>query len=357
MASLSRRFHIVGARRAMRSITRKCVTCRRVYARTQQQLLGQLPADRLIPGPVFQHTGVDYAGPLLIKLGATCRPVLVKAYVSVFVSFSVKAIHLEVVSDLTTDAFIAALRRFIARRGKPSVIWSDHGTNFTGADRELKSLFEFLRRQQTQGTISQFCTAQNIEWKFIPEKAPHFGGLWEAAVKSMKLHLKKIVGGTKLNFEELTTVLSQIEACLNSRPLAIADPDDGVEPLTPGHFLIGQPLEALPDSSSAYQPISSLRRWQFCQALLRQFWERWSTDYLTQLSKFSKWRRPSKNIQVNDVVCIKEDNMVPTQWPLARVTAVYPGTDGRVRVADVKTEKGNYKRPVTKLVLILPNSD
>ena len=122
-----------------------------------------------------------------------------KAYVSVFVSFSVKAIHLELVSDLTTDAFIAALRRFIARRGKPSVIWSDHGTNFTGADRELKSLFEFLRRQQTQGTISQFCTAQNIEWKFIPEKAPHFGGLWEAAVKSMKLHLKKIVGGTGWN--------------------------------------------------------------------------------------------------------------------------------------------------------------
>ena len=164
MASLSRRFHIVGACRAIRPITRKCVICHRVYARTQQQLLGQLPADRLIPGPVFQHTGVDYAGPLLIKLGATRQPVLVKAYVSVFVSFSVKAIHLEVVSDLTTDAFIAALRRFIARRGKPSVIWSDHGTNFTGADRELKSLFEFLRRQQTRYHFSILhCTRHRME--------------------------------------------------------------------------------------------------------------------------------------------------------------------------------------------------
>ena len=189
-----------------------------------------------------------------------------------FVSFSTKAIHLEVVSDLTSEAIIAALRRFIARRGKPSVIWSDHGTNFTGANRELKTLFDFLHKQQTQNTISEFCTAQNIQWKFIPERAPHFGGLWEAAVKSMKIHLKKIVGGTKLNFEELTTVLTQVEARLNSRPLAVADPDDGVEPLTPGHFLIGQPLEALPEPPSSYQPMSTLRRWQLCQALVRQFW-------------------------------------------------------------------------------------
>ena len=134
-ASLSRHFHIVGAHRAIRSITRSCVTCRRVYAKTQQQLLGQLPADRLTPGPVFQHTGVDYAGPLLIKRGATRRPVLVKAYVSVFVSFSTKAIHLEVVSDLTSEAFIAALRRFIAHWGKPSVIWSERrsASSFTSA--------------------------------------------------------------------------------------------------------------------------------------------------------------------------------------------------------------------------------
>ena len=146
-------------------------------------------------------------------------------------------------SDLTTEAFIAALRRFIARRGKPALIWSDHGSNFVGATREIKELFDFLSQQKAQGIISDFCSLQNISWSFIPEHAPHFGGLWEAAVKSMKLHLKRIVAGVKLTFEELTTISSQIEACLNSRPfVSIGCSDDGVEALTPGHFLIGHCL-------------------------------------------------------------------------------------------------------------------
>ena len=171
-------------------------------------------------------------------------------------------------SDLSTDAFIASLRRFTARRGKPTLIWSDHGSNFVGAARELKELAEFLGQQQVQGLISDFCTCQNIQWKFIPEHSPHFGGLWEAAVKSAKTHLKRVVGEVKLTFEELATVLAQIEACLNSRPLApLTTDDDGVEVLTPGHFLIGRPLQSIPDPSFSYRSISLLRR----QALVPSF--------------------------------------------------------------------------------------
>ena len=145
--------------------------------------------------------------------------------------------------------------------------------------REFAELTQFFNDQKTTGEISAFCSTTNIEWKFIPEHAPHFGGLWEAAVRSMKSHLKKVVGDSKLTFEELTTVLSQIEACMNSRPL-IPDPcDDGIEPLTPGHFLIGRPLGALPDPSSSYQSMSILRRWNLCQTLTRHFWKRWSRDY------------------------------------------------------------------------------
>jgi len=119
---------------------------------------------------------------------------IVKSYICVFVSLTVKAVHLELVSDLTTDAFIACLRRFISRRGIPSLIWSDHGTNFIGAARELKDLYKFLHSDQTQASVSDFLSTHNVKWKFIPQQSPHFGGLWAAAVKSMKKHLKHIVG-------------------------------------------------------------------------------------------------------------------------------------------------------------------
>ena len=148
----------------------------------------------------------------------SASPLFVKAYMCIFVSLTVKAVHLEVVSDLTSEAFIATLRRFIARRGHPSRIWSDNGTNFVGANRQLKELYEFLAKQKTEGVISEFCTARNVEWRFIPERGPNFGGLWEATVKSAKTHLKRILGSIKFTFEEFTTVLAQVEACLNSRP-------------------------------------------------------------------------------------------------------------------------------------------
>lgn len=212
-----------------------------------------------------------------------------------------------------------------------------------------------MRAQKTQGLVSEFCSTQNIEWKFIPEHSPHFGGIWEAAVKSMKTHLKRVVGNVKLTFEELCTVLTQVEACLNSRPLvSIPSDDDGIQVLTPGHFLIGRPLEALPDPSFSYRSLSLLRRWHLCQALVRHFWQRWSREYVTSLKRFNKWHHPTRNIQVGDIVLLREDNMTPSKWPLARVTQVYPGSDGLVRVVSAKTSIGVYKRPITKIALLVP---
>ena len=219
---------------------------------------------------------------IYIKYGHVHKPTVVKTYICVFVSLSVKAAHLELVSDLTSEAFVATLRRFIARRGKPSLIWSDHGSNFVGAQKDLKELVEFLEDLKTQNAISQFCTSQRIVWKFIPERSPHFGGLWESCVKSMKGHLKRILSGIKLTFEEYATVLTQVEACLNSRPLiALSCDDDGCEALTPGHFLIARPLEALPDPALSYCDVSLLHRWHLCQDIVRHFWRRLSADYLS----------------------------------------------------------------------------
>ena len=338
-ASLSQRYHIT--------------------ARPRPPMMGQLPLERITPDAVFDRVGLDYAGPLLVKFGHVRRPTVVKCYVCVFVSLSVKAIHLELVSDLTTQAFIAALRRFIARRGKPRLLWSDHGSNFVGAAQNLAELVSFLSQKQAQGEISDFCSSQSIEWRFIPQHAPHFGGLWEAAVKSFKTHLKKVMGNVKLTFEELTTTLTQIESCLNSRPLVPrpSDDDDGVEVLTPGHFLIGRPLEALPDPGSSYRSLNLLRRWDLCQALTRHFWKRWSTEYLSTLRKFAKWHRRTPNLAEGDVVLIREDGLVPTHWPIARVTSTHAGKDGVIRVCTLKTPKGIYTRPAAKLVPLLPVRD
>ena len=354
-ASLATRYHIVKGRMIIRSVYRQCITCRRDSVKPKPQMMGQLPIERVTPGPVFDKTGVDYAGPILIKLGHTRKPTIVKSYICVFVSLTVKAVHLEVVSDLTTKAFIACLRRFIARRGKPSLIWSDNGSNFIGAANEIKQLIQFLNLRATQGSISDFLSSQMIEWKFIPQRAPHFGGLWEAAVKSMKKHLRKVAGEVKLTFEELATVVTQIETCLNRPLVSLASDQEGLETLTPGHFLIGRALEALPDPSFSLNPrdLLLLRRWELCQAIVRHFWKRWSTEYVTNLNRLTKWFNPSRNLCPGDLVLLQEESIIPTKWPLARVVKVHPGRDGFVRVATIKTKTGLYTRPVTKIALLM----
>ena len=353
-ASLSRRYHIVGGHKAIRSITRSCVVCRRCSAKPNPQLMGQLPKERVTPDAVFNNVGLDYAGPVYLKQGSIRKPVIVKAYVCIFVSLSTKAVHIEAVSDLTSEAFLACLRRFISRRGKPTLLWSDHGTNFVGAKRIIKELYEFLKESQTNQAIADFCSTQGIQWDFIPEHAPHFGGLWESAVKSLKTHLCRIVGNSRLNFEELTTVLSQIEACLNSRPLGVIPHynDEGMEVLTPGHFLIGRPIEAVPDHDLSYRPL--LCRLHLCEALVRHFWRRWQSEYLTSLRKYSKWRNPVKNLEVGDIVVLREDNTMPTQWPIARIVETHQGRDRLVRVFKLRTKNGIYVRPVAKVALLLP---
>ena len=356
MSSLSRQFHVIGLRKAVRAVTRQCITCRRHTVKPASQLLGQFPVERVTPGSVFTRVGVDYAGPFQIKYGYVKKPTILKAYICLFVCLAVKAVHLELVSDLTTEAFIAALRRFTARRGYPTLIWSDHGTNFVGADRELKELNVFLSHQLTQGAISEFCSTQNIQWKYILERSPHFGGIWESAVKSVKNHLKRIMSPVKLTFEEFSTIITQVEACLNSRPLVPinSSDDDGIEVLTPGHFLIGKPITALPDPQFSYKSISILRRWRLCQCLMRHFWQRWQGEYLSSINRYNKWKYPSRNVSPGDVVVLQESGIVPTKWPLGRILETHPGRDNLVRVVTVKTAQGVYTRPVSKIAVLLP---
>ena len=173
----------------------------------------------------------------------------------------------------------------------------------------------------------------------------------------MKTHLRRIVSSVKLNYEELATVLTQVEACLNSRPLVVLPIEgEGIEILTPGHFLIGRPIEALPDPSCSYHSLSLLTRWNLCQALVRHFWKRWSSEYLNSLRRFSKWHQSAGSIRVGDIVTLREDNLTPPKWPLGRIIETHPGRDGHVRVVTVKTANGSYKRPITKIAPLLPSS-
>ena len=183
-------------------------------------------------------------------------------------------IHLEVVSSASTGALIATLKWFVSRRGQPRHIYSDHGSNFIGARNDLNELYAFLSLPTTEQSVTQCLLQWNVTWHHIPEKAPHFGGLWEAAVKSTKHCLKMTVGSTRLNFEELTTISCQVEAHLNSRPYLAQDSHDpeGEMPLTRGHFLIGRPLESYPEEPQA-PDLTLTKRWDLCRAIVQQFWD------------------------------------------------------------------------------------
>ena len=181
--------------------------------------MGQLPSTRIQPARPFTTTGVDYAGPITIRLGSTRSKQTTKGYIAIFVCFVTKVVHIEVVTSLTTEAFLAALRRFVAPRGRPRVIYSDNGTNYQGASNQLQEVYDMLQCPTQMTRVQDFLTTEGCDWKFIPPHAPHFGGLWEAAVKSVKYHLPQTLGAQIATYEELNTLLNEIEACLNSRPL------------------------------------------------------------------------------------------------------------------------------------------
>ena len=337
-----------------RSVCSQCKTCRKAAPRPQPQLLGELPEERVSTTPAFNSTGLDFAGPFTLKKGHTRKPVHIKAYICLFVCLSTKAIHLEVISDLTTPAFLAGLRRFVSRRGCPHTIHSDNGSNEVGARNQLRDLYKFLQAEKTDSIIHQHLLKHRTTWDNIPERAPHFGGLWESAVRSMKFHLKRVVGSQVLTYEEMETVACQVEACLNSCPIIAKTSHDldGIFTITSGHFLLLNPPTAYPEDPRLPEEPCLLRKWNMCQSMVQHFWNRWSKEYLQTLQARSKWRKIQPNLQEGDVVILKEDKTFSCHWPLAKVLQTYPGKDGLVRVAQIQTANSIFKRPVTKLTLL-----
>ena len=271
-------FWIVNAKPLVNQFIKECITCFRFNTTPPVQLMADLPTERVTPSRPFTHCGIHFAGHFLVKNGETVN----KVYIAIFVCMSTKAVHMELVSSLSKDDCIMALNRFIARRGMPAKILSDNGTNFLGARNDLIKLNVLLDKTDRDNSLITFVNQRNCEWITIPPRAPHFGGIWEAAVKSMKRHLRRVVGKQIFSYEEFLTIINQVEAALNSRPISPLsnDPNDPVA-LTPGYFLIGDTLMSRP--SGAPSKSNPVQRFRLVKKIQEDFWKSWKRDYLTEL--------------------------------------------------------------------------
>lgn len=353
MLSTSRqKYWVIGARSTSRRIVHECLICFRQRPQLMNQIMADLPRQRLFETRPFLRSGIDFAGPFFVRPYPRAKST-VKVYICLFTCFVTRCTHLELVRDLTSQAFLASLRKFIARRGRPNEIWSDNATNFVGASRELEELRVMLMDSTTNAEIQAFCRENRIIWKRIPPRSPHFGGLWESSIKQMKTHLKKVSKDLIYTFETLETVVCQIEAIMNSRPLTpiTANPED-FETLTPSHFLIGAPLNSFPEPSWIGRNFNRLELWQQRQQLVGQLWEKFRKDYLQQLQTRNKWNFENPNLHEGQMVLVAEDNTPPGVWKIGRVVAVIPSRDGKIRVARILTNGGEFERPIVKLALL-----
>ncbi|XP_003382170.1 Pao retrotransposon peptidase family protein [Trichinella spiralis] len=325
LAALRERFWILRGRSAVKRVLRTCGICRRVAARPFQQRMGDLPAIRVNPARPFSNVGIDFVGPLLVRS-----------------------------ENQTIESFLRALRRFVARRGRPDTIQSDNFRTFHQANAFLKHLFSGRNWE----TVQRHLASERVEWIFITERAPWGGGYWERLVRSVKTALKATLAAP----DELRTVLCEVEARVNDRPLTFVGSDvDEKMALTPAHFLIGRSLASFPDRSNSADrgTLRSslrhlLRRWSYQQKLVDAFWKRWKREYVVTLSSRGKWKKLHEQPRVGDVVLVADYNTPRRRWPLGRIVELLTGDDGLTRLAKVKTAAGTLCQSIRTLVLLEP---
>ena len=344
LAELRQRYWVVGATTLVKKILGRCVTCRRRESAPCKQQMADLPLDRLQEGgAAFQRCGVDYFGPFTVEKGRGTD----KRYGCLFTCLASRAVHVEVAHSLSTSSFINCLARFMARRGVPSLIRSDNGRNFLGAERELRIMVESLDNSR----LKDHLLAKGIEWRFNPPAASHMGGAWERMIRSIRRVLAGLTREQTLGEEELCTLLTVAEGIVNSRPITpvSADPKD-LEALTPNHLLMLKPTAMLPVETNSADALR--KSWKQVQYLADLFWKRWLKEYLPLLRSRTKWTEPRRNVSQGDIVLLVDHLLPRNQWKLGRVLQALPGEDGLVRVAKIKTQDTELTRPVSKLCLL-----
>ena len=300
--------------------------------------------------PPFTNVGVDYFGPFGVKRGRS----VVKRYGVIFTCLATRAIHLEMASSLDTDSFIHALRRFIARRGQVKELRSDNGTNFVGAQRELKEAIEGWN----QGQIHNILLQRGINWIFNPPAGSHHGGVWERLIRSVRKVLNSTLNVQSLDEEGLHTVLCEAEAILNSRPItkASTDPND-LETLTPNHLLLLKTTPSLPPGHFQKEDLYARRRWRQVQYMSDLFWKRWIKEYLPQLQERQKWSNIRRNFTPEDIVIIVDDSAPRNSWLTGRIVETIMDKKGLVRQLRIKSKTGFLTRPINKVCLLLEAAD
>lgn len=347
-------YWITAVRSRIKKCIRACPICIRWKARTIAPLMAELPAARVSPAPVFAHTGVDLCGPFNVKASAIKFDRMIKIWIASFVCLISKNIHLEICTDLSTDAFLAAFTRFTSRRSCPTNMYSDNGSNFVGSNRKIQDAWKKMLKE-----AENLHAIQEIKWHFIPAFSPHQGGLWEGSVKSLKYFMRRMADPINLTQHEFGTLICKIEGLLNSRPLYpdTSDPSEDAV-LTPFHFTTQRSLKQPPTDYIVPAKSPVTKKWLQIQQIQRDFWHRFEAEYLGHLLKRYKWKYPTRPVQVDDLVLLQEPNTTPGEWKRGKVTKVYPDPKGQVRKVDVQTASKTYdQRATNRLVPLMPEDE
>ncbi|XP_062541078.1 uncharacterized protein LOC134209112 [Armigeres subalbatus] len=339
------KFCVARLRRMYAKVRSDCPRCKLRDARPNPPAMADLPACRLAAYSCpFTHTGIDYFGPMEVSVGRRVE----KRWGVLLTCLTIRAVHIELASSLTTNSCIMAIRNFIARRGTPAAFYSDRGTNFIGSERELKQALKTIN----QNKLAQEFVSSNTSWSFNPPASPHMGGSWERLVQSVKRTLYEVKPSSRPTDEELKNALIEVEAILNARPLTHVPLEDEAAPvLTPNHWLLGSSngLKAwsLLDSNS----IALRRGWHQSQAFANHFWKRWIREYLPDLTRRSKWFQKVAPIKEGDIVLIVDPEHPRNCWPKGRVIGTV-NRDGQVRKVTIRTAKGVYERAAVNVAVL-----
>ena len=328
--------------------------------RILDQRMADLPADRTEVAPPFTSLGFDVFRPWTVNTRKTRGgSVNSKRWGLVFTCLSSRTIHIEVLESMDASSFICALRRFFALRGPASLLRCDRGTNFIGAKSELDDALG----EMNQSRVERYARHQGCKWLFKPPHASHFGGAWERQIGTIRRVLDAMLaqlGSSQLTHELLVTLMAEVTAIVNARPIAAMPTDtDEPQPLSPS-MLLTMKTRPLGPPHGNFLPVDlyARRRWRRVQYLADQFWIRWRRDYLQNMQIRSKWSKQQRNLSAGDVVLMKDEEVHRNNWPIGRVTEAIKSGDGQVRKAQVEIvregKKKTFLRPIKELILLVP---